>query len=85
MQLALKALTIDNDHKESVVNALDAKLAAYNDLLRDVEQNQKAFRESDQGREQLQIKLTTFAEERKKDTESKELFQKSLQENIQSL
>ena len=74
LQLALKAAVIDNEHQQSVVSALDAKLQAYGDLQNDVARYTQALKESEGARGELQITLTTTADKLAEDTKSKEMF-----------
>ena len=65
--------------------ALNEKLQVFNDLKKDVAENQKFVRESDEARTQLQITITKTADRLKEDTETKKQFQESLQSRIQEL
>ena len=85
LQLALKNAGVDIEHHKNVVNALDAKLAAFEDLQNDVHQNIKAFKESEGARAKLRIEITTTAEKLKQDTQDKEQFHQTLKENIKNL
>ena len=65
--------------------ALNEKLQVFNDLKKDVAENQEFVRQSDEGRTQLQITITKTADRLKEDTETKRQFQESLQSRIQEL
>ena len=65
--------------------ALNEKLQVFNDLQKDVVENQAFVRESEDAREQLQIKLTQTAQQVKEDTELKEKYQNSLLQEISQL
>lgn len=73
------------EHKLNTLIALNEKLQVFNDLKKDVSENQACFRTSEDGREQLQITITTTANKLKEDTEMKEKFQQSLQVKISEL
>ena len=68
LQLALKDREIELEHKLNTLIALNEKLAVFNDLQRDVAENQAFVRESEDHREQLQAKLTQTAQQVKEDT-----------------
>ena len=53
LQLALKEKDIELEHKLNTLIALNEKLQVFNDLQRDVAENQKLFRESEDIREEL--------------------------------
>ena len=78
LQLLLKERENELEHKLNTLIALNEKLQVFNDLKKDVAENQAMFRESDNAREQLQIKITTYAEKLEEDTKMKEQFQESL-------
>ena len=85
LQLALKEKEIELEHKLNTLIALNEKLQVFNDLQKDVAENQQNFRTSENSREELQVKITQIAVEVKEDTELKEKYQTSLLEEIQSL
>ena len=65
--------------------ALNEKLQVFNDLQRDVAENQKLFKDSESIREELQVKITQIGEQVKEDTEMKEKYQSSLLNEIEQL
>ena len=73
------------EHKLNTLIALNEKLQVFNDLKKDVADNQAFVKESEDGRRQLQVTITTTAERLKEDTETKKQFQESLQAKIQEL
>ena len=85
LQLLLKEKEIELEHKLNTLIALNEKLTVFNDLKRDVAENQAVFQESEDAREKLQVTITMNAQKLKEDTEMKEKFQQQLQEKIQSL
>lgn len=62
--------------------ALNEKLEVFNDLKKDVAENQKLVRESEQKREQLQAQLDENASRIKEDTETKQKYQENLTATI---
>lgn len=62
--------------------ALNEKLEVFNDLKKDVAENQKLVRESEQKREQLQAQLDENARRIKEDTETKQKYQENLTATI---
>ena len=62
--------------------ALNEKLEVFNDLKKDVAENQKLVRESEQKREQLQVQLDENARRIKEDTETKQKYQENLTATI---
>lgn len=85
LQLLLKDKEIELEHKLNTLIALNEKLQIFNDLKKDVSENQNCFRESENARESLQITITTTANKLKDDTEMKEKFQQELQTKINEL
>ena len=85
LQLLLKEREIELEHKLNTLIALNEKLQVFNDLKKDVSENQSFVRESEGAREKLQITITTTATRLKEDTEMKEKFQESLQAKITEL
>ena len=85
LQLLLKERDNDIEHKLNVVASLNFKLSAFEDMKKDVAQNQEIFRQSEASREQLQIRITQTANELKKDTEMKVSLQEQLQYQINEL
>lgn len=75
LQLLLKDKEIELEHKLNTLIALNEKLQVFNDLKKDVSENQNCFRTSEDVREQLQITITTTATKLNEDTEMKEKFQ----------
>ena len=75
LQLLLKDKEIELEHKLNTLIALNEKLQVFNDLKKDVSENQNCFRTSEDAREQLQITITTTATKLNEDTEMKEKFQ----------
>ena len=53
LQLLCKEKDVEAEHKLNTLIALNEKLEVFNDLKRDVAENQKLVRESEQKREQL--------------------------------
>ena len=85
LQLLLKEREIELEHKLNTLIALNEKLQVFNDLKKDVAENQDLFRESEDGRKSLQITITTTADRLRDDTETKKQFQESLQAKISEL
>ena len=85
LQLLLKEREIELEHKLNTLISLNEKLQVFNDLKNDVAENQAFVRESEEGRRQLQITITTTADKLKEDTETKQQFQESLQVKISEL
>jgi hypothetical protein len=82
LQLAYKAANVELEHKMQTLYALGQKLNVFNDLKNDVSESQNAFKTSEVAREKLQVTITTTAEKLKEDTEMKEKFQETLQQQI---
>jgi len=72
--LLLKEKEIELEHKLNTLIALNEKLEVYNDLKKDVSENQNCFRESEGMREKLQFTITTTSTKIREDTEMKEKF-----------
>ena len=85
LQLALKERDVELEHKLNTLIALNEKLSVFNDLQKDVAENQKIFRESEAAREELQATLTRTAIQVKEDTDLKEKYQNSLLQEISQL
>lgn len=68
----MKERDIEIEHKLNTLVALHDKLSVFNDLKKDVEENQCFVRESENAREKLQITITTTATRLSQDTEMKE-------------
>ena len=80
-----KEKDIEAEHKLNTLIALNEKLEVFNDLKKDVTENQEFVRASEDARGKLQFTLTVTAEKIKEDTEIKQKYQESLSENIKSL
>ena len=74
LQLLLKEKEIELEHKLNTLIALNEKLEVFNDLKKDVSENQNCFRESEGARERLQFTITTTSTKIREDTEMKEKF-----------
>ena len=74
LQLLLKEKEIELEHKLNTLIALNEKLQVFNDLKKDVAENQTFVRESEGAREKLQFTITTTSQKLKEDTEMKEKF-----------
>ena len=61
LQLALKERDIELEHKLNTLIALNEKLQVFNDLQRDVAENQQFVRDSEAAREELQDEITAIA------------------------
>ena len=72
--MLLKEKEIELEHKLNTLIALNEKLEVYNDLKKDVSENQNCFRESEGMREKLQFTITTTSTKIREDTEMKEKF-----------
>ena len=73
------------EDKLNTLIGLNEKLSVFTDLKRDVKENQSFVRESEDGREVLQVTITKTAESLKEDTLTKVQYQNSLLEEIKSL
>ena len=73
------------EDKLNTLIGLNEKLSVFTDLKRDVKENQSFVRESEEGREVLQVTITKTAESLKEDTLTKVQYQNSLLEEIKSL
>jgi len=71
LQLLLKEKENELEHKLNTLIALNEKLQVFNDLKKDVADNQAFVRESEDGRRSLQITITKTADRLKEDTETK--------------
>ena len=61
LQLLLKERETELEHKLNTLIALNEKLQVFNDLKKDVAENQNFVRQSENAREKLQITITTTA------------------------
>ena len=82
LQLALKEKEIELEHKLNTLIALNEKLQVYNDLQKDVAENQQFVRESEAAREELQVQIVQISQKVKEDTELKEQLHNSLIKEI---
>ena len=78
LQLALKEKEMELEHKLNTLIALNEKLQVFNDLQKDVAENQQFVRDSEDAREELHAKLLQIAQELNEDTQMKEKYQSSL-------
>ena len=69
-----KEKDVEAEHKLNTLIALNEKLEVFNDLKKDVAENQKLVRESEQKREELQSKLDENARRIQEDTETKQKY-----------
>ena len=69
-----KEKDVEAEHKLNTLIALNEKLEVFNDLKKDVAENQKLVRESEQKREELQSKLDENARRIQEDTEKKQKY-----------
>ena len=82
LQLLCKEKDVEAEHKLNTLIALNEKLEVFNDLKKDVAENQKLVRESEAKREELQAKLDENAKRIKEDTETKQKYQENLTSTI---
>lgn len=85
LQLLCKEKDIEAEHKLNTLIALNEKLEVFNDLKKDVTENQEFVRQSEEARKGLQHQLTLKADQIAEDTNIKQKYQESLSQNIKSL
>ena len=85
LQLLLKEKEIELEHKLNHLVGLEQKQAVFDDLQRDVEENQRMIRETDQARQDLQEKFSVAAAKLREDTEMKKNYSDSLINEIDQL
>ena len=74
LQLALREKEIELEHKLNTLIALNEKLQVFNDLQKDVAENQQMVRDSEAAREDLQQQLVKISVQVREDTELKEKY-----------
>ena len=74
-QLLLKEKEIEVEDKLNTLIALNEKLEVFNDLKKDVKENQTFVITSEAAREKLQVTITETADKLNEDTKIKEQYQ----------
>ena len=82
LQLLLKEKEIELNNKLSLLVGMQEKQAVMDEIQKDLEENQRMIRETDAGRQELQIKFDITCQKLDEDTEMKTKFTESLRDEI---
>ena len=74
LQLLCKEKDIEAEHKLNTLIALSEKLEVFNDLKKDLSENQRFVQDSENARTKLQRQITITAEQIKEDTNTKQKY-----------